>query len=230
MIQLSATTLSALLAPHRIYAASAFLLQSLQPLRSRWQIFCGRFQHDLTRPPDPESIRNHHIAGVAVIGLAVISFIEESKGEKAGWIRYIWPSLMLAMGVAIIGWSDPGTWPDGPKPLSQDFEAVQHKLFALLALALAVIELLRRWGKLTHRAWSYVFSVTMIVAGSFLLFHQGEHAHIVHLQHLAMGSVGVSVGLVQAANNGKPIRNWFRLHLYSLLILALGFLLLFYVE
>lgn len=230
MIQLPAPIFAVVLAMQRMSAAGTVLLQSLQPLKNRWQVFCGRFQHDLTRPPDPESIRNHHIAGAAVIGLALISFIEESKGEKAGWIRFIWPGLMFAMGIAIIGWSDPGTWPDGPKPLAQDFEAVQHKLFAVLALALAAIELLRRSGKLTHRAWGYAFSATMIVAGSFLLFHQGEHAHIVHLQHLAMGSVGVSVGLVQAANNGKPIKNWLRLHLYSLLILALGFLLLFYVE
>ena len=97
-------------------------------------------------------------------------------------------------------------------------------------MSLGAIELFRRLGKLTHKAWGYVFSVTMIGAGVFLLFHQGEHAHIVHLQHLAMGSVGVAVGLAQAANNGKQIKNWLRLHLYSLCILSLGLLLLFYVE
>ncbi|HZS28711.1 MAG TPA: hypothetical protein VFB76_15900 [Candidatus Angelobacter sp.] len=230
MVQLQAAMFSVLLALQRMYTAGIFLLQSLQPLKSRWQVFCGQFQHNLTKAADPESIRNHHIAGVAVIGLALVSYIEESKGEKAGWIRYIWPGLLFVMGIAIIGWADPGTWPDGPKPLAQDAEAIQHKFFALFALALATIELLRRTGKLTHKAWSYVFSGTMICAGTFLLFHQGEHAHIVHLQHLAMGTMGVAVGVAQAANNGKTIQNWLRLHLYSLFILGLGALLLFYVE
>jgi uncharacterized membrane protein len=230
MIQVQAAMFSVLLALQRMYAAGAILFQSLEPVRTRWRIFCGQFQHNWTKPPDLESIRNHHIAGVAVIGLAIVSFMEESKGEKAGWIRYIWPGLLFIMGIAIIGWADPGTWPDGPKPLAQDIEAIQHKFFALLALSLATIELLRRTGKLTHKAWGYVFSATMIGAGAFLLFHQGEHAHIVHLQHLAMGSVGVAVGLAQAANSGKHIQNWLRLHLYSLLILALGLQLLFYVE
>jgi len=230
MIQLQAAIVSVAVTLQRMCYAASALFQSLQPLKTRWQIFCGQFQHNLTKPPDPESMRNHHVAGVAVIALALVSFIEESKGEKAGWIRYIWPSLMFIMGIAIIGWADPGTWPDGPKPLAQDTEAIQHKFFALFAISLGVIELMRRMGKLTHKAWGYVFSVTMIGAGTFLLFHQGEHAHIVHLQHLAMGSVGVAVGLAQAANSGKTIHNWLRLHLYSLFILALGLLLLLYVE
>src|SRR5712691_13077575 len=167
MIQLQATMVSAVLAMQRIFAAGSMVLQSLQPIRTRWQVFCGQFQHNLTHPPDPESIRNHHVAGVAVIGLAVISFLEESKGEKAGWIRYIWPGMMFVMGIAIIGWADPGTWPDGPKPLVQDIEAIQHKFFALFAMSLGAIELFRRLGKLTHKAWGYVFSVTMIGAGVF---------------------------------------------------------------
>jgi uncharacterized membrane protein len=206
------------------------LWQAAQPLRTRWQVFCGRFQHDLVRPPDPDSLRNHHIAGAAVIGLAVLSFVEESKGEKAGWIRYIWPVMLLLGGVAIIGWADPGTWPDGPKPLPNDPEAIQHKFFALFAMALGLIELFRRLGKLNHKAWGYVFSITMIAAGVFLLFHQGDHSHIVHLQHLAMGSTGVVVGLAQAASSGKNIRSWLRAHFYSISILVLGLLLLFYVE
>jgi hypothetical protein len=230
MIQLQAAMFSVLLTLQRVYAASAVLFQSLQPIKNRWQVFCGQFQHNLTKAADPESMRNHHIAGVAVIGLAAISFVEESKGEKAGWVRYIWPGLLFVMGIAIIGWADPGTWPDGSKPLMQDNEAIQHKLFAFLAIALAMIELLRRTNKLTHKAWGYVFSATMIAAGTFLLFHQGEHAHIVHLQHLAMGSIGVAVGIAQAANSGKHIENWLRLHVYSFLILGLGLLLLFYVE
>ena len=73
MIQLQATMVSAVLAMQRISAAGSTVLQSLQPIRTRWQVFCGQFQHNLTHPPDPESIRNHHVAGVAVIGLAVIS-------------------------------------------------------------------------------------------------------------------------------------------------------------
>jgi hypothetical protein len=230
MIQLQAMMVSAALASQRLFAASMVLLQSAQGLRTRWQVFCGRFQHDLWRPPDPDSLRNHHIAGAAVIGLAVVSFFEESKGDKARWIRYIWPAMLLLGGVAIMGWADPGTWPDGPKPLAQDPEAIQHKFFGLFAITLGLIELFRRLGKLTHKAWGYIFSFTMIGAGIFLLLHQGEHAHIVHLQHLAMGSVGVAVGLAQAANNGKKIENWLRLHLYSFCILGLGLLLLFYVE
>src|SRR5437588_12310772 len=127
MIQLQATMVSAVLAMQRISAAGSMVLQSLQPIRTRWQVFCGQFQHNLTHPPDPESIRNHHVAGVAVIGLAVISFLEESKGEKAGWIRYIWPGMMFVLGIAIYGLDDTGNLYEGAYQLSTDRDASTYR-------------------------------------------------------------------------------------------------------
>ena len=180
--------------------------------------------------PDPYSLLNHHLAGIGLLLLAAFSYFDESRLARAEWRKYLWPALLGLIGIAVLGWSDPGTWPDGPKPLAQDIEAIQHKVFALLALFIAAVELFRRSGALTHKVWGYVFSCAVAACGVFLDFHQGQHTEVVHAQHFAMGCVAASMGMVKAWNNGGEVESKMRRYLPALLTAILGVLFLMYYE
>jgi hypothetical protein len=190
--------------------------------------------------PDPDSLHNHHIAGFGIIFLALLTYLEERRFAKLKYLKYFWPVLLYVIGVAVLIWSDPGTWPDGATPLSTQPEAIQHKIFALIALAIATVELFRRTGTLAHVAWRGVLSGAIAIAGIFLLFHHGRHVHVVHLQHRAMGITAVLLGLAKFTEPGLDgsvgaqqrmgLGHRLRSHLPSLLTLVLGFMFVFYFE
>ena len=190
--------------------------------------------------PDPDSLRNHHIAGFGIIFLALLTYLEERNFAKLRYLKFFWPVLLYVIGFAVLIWSDPGTWPDGDTPLTTQPEAIQHKIFALIALVIATVELFRRTGTLKHVAWRAVLSGAILTAGVFLLFHHGRHVHVVHLQHRAMGltaallgiakftepSFDGSVGAERRMNVGQRVRS----HLPSFLTFVLGLMFVFYFE
>src|SRR6478752_2717976 len=92
---------------------------------------------------------NHHIAGWTLIGvgsLVLASFF--SPNLRA--LRYVWPALFLLAGMFLALWSDGEIWPRGNLNwawlLHHDQEAGQHKIYALLLIAIAVVEYLRARG------------------------------------------------------------------------------------
>jgi len=190
--------------------------------------------------PDPDSLRNHHIAGFGIIFLALLTYLEERNFSRLKYLKYFWPVLLYAIGFAVLIWSDPGTWPDGDTPLMTQPEAIQHKIFALIALAIATVELFRRTGTLAHFAWRGVLSGAILTAGVFLLFHHGRHVHVVHLQHRAMGITAALLGLAKftepipngsvGAERRMSMGQRLRSHLPSLLTLVLGVMFVFYFE
>src|SRR4051812_16981938 len=189
--------------------------------------------------PDPDSLRNHHIAGFGIIFLALLTYLEERNFAKLKYLKYFWPALLYVIGFAVLIWSDPGTWPDGDTPLSTQPEAIQHKIFAIIALVIATVEFFRRTGALAHIAWSGVLSGAIGIAGIFLLFHHGRHVHVVHLQHRAMGITAVLLGLAKftepivgsvGAERRMTAAQRLRSHLPSLLTLVLGLMFVFYFE
>jgi hypothetical protein len=117
---------------------------------------------------------NHHIAGWALIGvgfLVLASFL--SPNFRA--LRYVWPALFLLAGLFLALWSDGEIWPRGNLSwawlVHHDQEAGQHKIYALLLIAIAVVEYLRARGSL-NRFWStWTFCILAIVGASLLLVH-----------------------------------------------------------
>jgi uncharacterized membrane protein len=197
--------------------------------------------HSMNEPgPDPDSLRNHHIAGFGIIFLALLTYLEESNFAKLKYLKYFWPVLLYVIGIWVLIWSDPGTWPDGATPLSTQPEAIQHKIFAIIALVIATVELFRRTGTPKHIAWRGVLSGAILTTGVFLLFHHGRHVHVVHLQHRAMGITAALLGLAKftepipngsvGAERRMSMGQRLRSHLPSLLTLVLGVMFVFYFE
>ena len=128
-------------------------------------------------PMDPNkapSEFNHHIAGWALIGvgfLVVASLILPHLGA----LRCAWPVLFLLAGLFLALWSDAEIWPRGNLNwawlLHHDHEAGQHKIYALLLIAIAVVEYRRARGSLSRFWGTWTFCILAVFGAALLLVH-----------------------------------------------------------
>ena len=143
------------------------------------------FGQDLTAVSTPNSAAsvdpnkapsefNHHVAGWALIGVGCLGLVSILYPNLGG-LRYFWPALFLLIGLFLALWSDAEIWPRGNMTwtwlLHHDHEAGQHKIYAMLLMAIGVVEYLRARRSLNRfwRAWA--FPVLAIVGAALLLVH-----------------------------------------------------------
>jgi len=60
---------------------------------------------------------NHHLGGVFVLFMGVISLLEVLCGERLIRAGFLWPVSLLILGGYMILLSDPAVWPIGPPRL-----------------------------------------------------------------------------------------------------------------
>ena len=126
---------------------------------------------------------NHHIAGWALIGIGLLQLVALlSPRLKAQ--RYIWPALFLSAGLFLALWSDGEIWPRGNLNwawlLQHDAEARQHKIYAVLLIAIGIIEYMRIRGSLPRFWKTWAFPVLAVIGACLLLIHDhtgGSGAH-----------------------------------------------------
>jgi hypothetical protein len=191
-----------------------------------------------------ESEFNHHLAGFFVVLAGIFILFEPALKNRQPAVRYAWPLCFLISGIFLLVFSDTELWPFGPKNwwigVTGNLEVLQHKTFAAILLGLGVIEIRRARGTL-RAAWSaWVFPV-LAGAGSFLLlFHVHGGAmngpdgmtamERIQMQHFSYAATGAGIALFNGLSN-TPTRaqRVFRI-LWPLCMIALGVLLMFYVE
>jgi copper resistance protein D len=191
-----------------------------------------------------ESEFNHHLAGVLLIVAGIFILLDKYIFRRWALVRYVWPMCFLVAGIFLLIFSDTEIWPFGPQTpwyaLTHSTEDLQHKVFAVILLAIGCIELQRARGRLKAIWATWVFPV-MGVAGAFLLlFHvhggdmQAPHAmetmeHIQN-QHRWFAATGFGIALTNGLA-GTP-QKWQQLFekTWPLLLVMLGVLLTQYTE
>jgi putative copper resistance protein D len=138
---------------------------------------------------------SHNVAGLALGAMAVLALVAGAGGAR--WTRH-WPiGLVVLSGFLFLRTSaSEGTWPFGPAPFFGDAEALQHRLGAILALALGLAEWRARTRPRTESALPYVFPALAAVGGVLLLTH--AHAafelksnYLIQVTHSTMGALAV---------------------------------------
>jgi putative copper resistance protein D len=191
-----------------------------------------------------ESEFNHHLAGFFVVLAGIFILAEPRLSARWASVRYAWPVCFLLAGIFVLVYSDTELWPFGPQSwfygLSHHMEVRQHKSFALILLAVGVIEFLRARGTL-KAAWAgWVFPVVAIAGSIILLFHEhrgGMHGaghmermariQTEHHSYTAAGfGIGLTKGLSEIKTNWQPVFN----KLWPSIMIVLGVMLMFYVE
>ena len=130
-----------------------------------------------TRAVDPNkgpSELNHHVAGWALIGvgLLVLTSFLSPRPERH---RFLWPALFVLAGFYLALWSDGEIWPRGNLNwlwlLHHDAEARQHKIYAILLVAIGAIEYIRLRGSLPRFWKTWAFPLLALIGAGMLLFH-----------------------------------------------------------
>ena len=177
----------------------------------------------------------HRVAGAILLTLAALTVWESWRPRRFPWNAVSAP-LWVAFGVYLIPSSDPESWPYGPQRFSEIFDdplVLQHKLLALLPIAIGVITALRAADVLPGRRLARVLGLLALAGGATLFFHFHDgrvHFDAIYLQHALMGSTAVGVGVALLVGTRTPrVRPWLA-WAWPAFLTAMATVLLFYRE
>jgi hypothetical protein len=185
---------------------------------------------------------NHHLAGFLVVLMGLAELTQAGRLPFSGWAKALLPVSMLVAALFLLIWSDHDAWPIGPLSVGQTYfgenhEMIQHKTFGVLLLAVGIVELLRRFGRLTHIAWTVPLPLLATIGGVMLFGHSHEahpFAQKIEIHHAMVGTMAI------AAGSAKFLSGWFGSAstaprvtwewIWAGLVLALGIQLFCYFE
>jgi len=191
-----------------------------------------------------ESEFNHHLAGFLVLLAGLLILADGSIRQRWAVGRHVWPICFLVSGIFLLIFSDTELWPFGSQSwyfgLTHHMEVLQHKVFAVLLLAVGVIELQRARGILKARWAGWVFPIVASAGSLLLLFHEHQggmtgpnHMELMHRiqsQHYSFAVTGLGIALSKGlAETPFEWRPFFE-RLFPALLVVLGALLMVYVE
>jgi putative copper resistance protein D len=190
-------------------------------------------------PPDQDqaySELNHHIAGVFILLAGGLALIAASDSAHFSWVRYAWPGLFFLLGLFLLVYHDPESWPLGPLSLQEslgDVQIVQHVIFTFIILGIGVVEWLRYRGTLTHPLWSLVFPALAVSAAFMLFAHkhgEGESANKIYRHHVTMAVAGILAMIAKVLDDTQLVKRKIGNYLWPGLIMFVGIMLLIYSE
>ena len=191
-----------------------------------------------------ESEFNHHLAGLFVIFAGIFILGESHLAKRWPVVRYAWPTCFFAAGLFVLVYSDTEIWPFGPQTpwyaITHNAEDLQHKVFAIILLALACVEFQRARGRLKSPWVAWFFPVLAAAGAILLVFHVHggdmqapdamETMERIQRQHRWFASVGLGVALANGlAETPQKWQQVFR-KAWPALLIVLGLLLARYTE
>lgn len=138
---------------------------------------------------------SHNVAGVFLLAMSILALM--GQGGRARWARH-WPLGLVGVGVFVFfrASASDGTWPYGDvAPWAGDAEGLQHRIAALLAIALGLLEWRARVAREPGRI-ARLFPALAAAGGILLLTHahvafEGKSSYLVQVTHVAMGVLAV---------------------------------------
>jgi putative copper resistance protein D len=141
---------------------------------------------------------SHNVAGLVLLAMGIVALA--AIPWPASWARH-WPAgfLVLAAFVFLRTSANDGVWPFGDVSFWRslgDAEVLQHRLGALLAVAVGAIEWRARVTRRPGGVLPYVFPLLAAAGGLLLLTHahaafEIKSAYLVQVTHTAMGALAV---------------------------------------
>lgn len=187
---------------------------------------------------------NHHLAGILIILAGFFILAEAAFSNRRSFLRFAWPFCFLISGLFLLGFSDKELWPFGPQSwwygLTHSLEVLQHKAYALILLAIGIIEFQRARGVI-RAGWSrWIFPVLACFGSIMLLFHEHSGVMIgaghmtamaqIQAQHRSFAAAGFGIGLFKGFSELPSQWQEMFTRLWSSLVIVLGVLLLVYSE
>ena len=137
---------------------------------------------------------SHNVAGLILLGMSAVALVGGLARPGGG---HSWPLgfVLLAAFVYLRAAANEGTWPFGSVPLWRiDAEGIQHRIAALLVLALGVLEWRARARTARGSLLPYAFPALGAAGAVLLLTHshaafESKQSFLVQVTHTAMGAI-----------------------------------------
>ncbi|MDQ6767220.1 MAG: hypothetical protein M3Z41_05380 [Candidatus Eremiobacteraeota bacterium] len=121
------------------------------------------------------SVFNHRGAGWFIFLWGLTAFMAGLQWPRRTWLRFVPPLMLLGLVEFLFLRNDPKTWPIGPVPFwisFQDPAVFQHRVFVVLIVVIAIIELLRAADRLPPLLRQFAFPSLALLGGMYLFFHK----------------------------------------------------------
>jgi copper resistance protein D len=127
---------------------------------------------------------NHRGAGGLIFLWGLTALIAGLQWPRRTWLRFVPPLTLLGLVEFLFLRNDPEAWPIGPIGFwasLKDPEVFQHRVFVLLLLLIAVVELLRAADRLPPLLQKFALPGLCLFGGTYLFFHKHGGTEMAHM-------------------------------------------------
>lgn len=171
------------------------------------------------------SVFNHRGAGWFIFFWGLTALIAGLQWPRRTWLRFLPAMALFGLVEFLFLRNDPETWPLGPigfRASLKDPEVLQHRVFVLLLLVMAVVELLRAADRLPPLACKFALPSLAVLGGIYLFFHQHGGLEMQQMmQHMsdpAMASSPAMKSMMASMDLVKHEHLWFSISGFGLAI------------
>jgi putative copper resistance protein D len=193
---------------------------------------------------------NHRVAGCYLALWGFAALIAGLQGPPGTWWRFAPSVVLLGLVQFLFFRNDPEAWPVGPLSFwdSLQGEDLQHRVFLLLLLAIAVVELLRAGSRLPEFFAKYSVAILAGLGGVYLFFHNhgGEDMSratteasmqqmmasmntVLH-EHMWFSVLGFGVAGSRLLGDARILKGQWGACLWTVFAITLGVYMTYYVE
>ena len=146
---------------------------------------------------------HHHVAGFFIVIFGLAELGHALRYPLPRWTLFILPGALTVIGLSVLFGDAHRAWPAGSIDVvgalfGQDREMMEHKLYGVLALVIALCETFRRSGRGRQPLLAAPL-VILTLTGSLWLFVHSHGAHPalakIQFQHSLLGLVGTGAAL-----------------------------------
>ncbi len=202
----------------------------------------------------------HQGAGFFILMWGLTALIAGLQWPRRTWMRFVPPLMMLGLVEFLILRNDPKAWPNGPYGFwvsFQDPSVVEHRVFVLLVLVIAVVELLRAADRLPPLLRVVALPALAVFGAVYLFFHKHGGLEAQHMmqqmsdpalasspamksmiatmgvvkhEHLWFSVIGFGLAAAKLVADGGLLKGRLGATLWTLFAIALGIYMLGYKE
>lgn len=155
---------------------------------------------------------NHRVSGWFLLLWGLTAFAAGIEWPRRTWRRYAAPMILFGLAEFLFFRNDPETWPVGPMSFWASLhnpEDLQHRIFLLLIVLIAVVELLRAADRLPRLAAKYALPALGAFGAVLLFFHKHGGSAMTAAMSQAPDSGGSMQGMIASMNLVRHEHLWF---------------------
>lgn len=141
------------------------------------------------------SVFNHRGSGVFIFLWGLTALLTGLQYPRRTWLRFVPPLMLFGMVEFLILRNDPMTWPLGPIGFwfsMRSPEVFQHRVFILLILGMAIVELLRAADRLPPFLFRYSLPALALVGAILILIHKHSGPEMQMAMQMQGGMAGAT--------------------------------------